>query len=92
MSAPPLDPESPLGDAPYLLREISRLLQHAAERVHAEAQESHRLTALARSHSERGRQLSQIGREEARAVHRSISWSLDTAHKAEHRLSGKDED
>jgi len=23
---------NPLGDAPYLLREISRLLQHAAER------------------------------------------------------------
>ena len=92
MPAPSLDPEAPLGRVLQKARDLAQEVRSIAERVHAEAKESHRLTALARRHSERGRQLSQIGREEARAVHRSISWSLDTAHKAEHRLSGKDED
>ena len=92
MPAPPLDPESPLGRVLQKTQDLAQEVRRIAERVHAEAKESHRLTALARSHSERGRQLSQVSREEARAVHRSISWSLDTTHKAERRLSGKNED
>lgn len=72
-------------------RELAKAVRETAERVHQQALETHRLTEIARQQSERGRQLSKLGREESRAVEHSIKWSLDTAYKAERRLSRKDE-
>jgi hypothetical protein len=89
MAGSPSDPESPLGRVLRRARDLAQEVRETAERVHNEAQESHRLTAVARRYSERGRQLSEAGREEARAVKRSISWSLDTANKAGRRLHPK---
>ena len=73
-------------------RELAQEVRETAERVHQQALESRRLTEVARQQSERGRHLSRLGREEGRAVKSAIKWSLDTAHKADCRRSGKDED
>jgi hypothetical protein len=88
--------EAPMA-APYSrildkARELAKEVRETAERVHQQALESRRLTEVARQQSERGRHLSRLGREEARAVKSAIKWSLDTAHKADCRRSGKDED
>lgn len=89
MAGSPSDPESSLGRVLRKARDLARQVRETAERVHNEAQESHRLTVIARRHSERGRLLCEAGRKEARAVKRSISWSLDTANKAGRRLPPK---
>jgi hypothetical protein len=62
-----------------------------AECVHQQAKEAHRLTEIARRHSERGRELSKAGHNEARAVIDSIKWSVDTAGDSKRRASGNDE-
>ena len=72
-------------------RQLAEQVRETAERVHRQAAEAHRLTEIARQQSERGRELTRKGRLEARAVETSIKWSLDTAYKAERRLSGKDQ-
>ena len=73
-------------------RKLSEEVRDTAERVHEQALEAHRLTEIARQQSERGRELSRLGREEARAVERSIKWSLDTAQQPNRHPSGKPED
>jgi hypothetical protein len=70
-------------------RELSQQVRETAERVHQQALEAHRLTEIAREHSARGQELSRKGREEARAVERSLRWSLDTANSPVHGLSRK---
>jgi hypothetical protein len=70
-------------------RQLAEQVRVTAEGVHQQVLEARGLIAIARQHAERGRQLSLRGREEARAVERSIRWSLDTSHKAERPESGK---
>jgi methyl-accepting chemotaxis protein len=84
------DVQRPYGPVLAKARELSQQVKETAERVHQQALEAHRLTAIAREQSERGRELSRKGREEARAVERSLRWSLDTANNAVHGLSRKD--
>ncbi len=72
-------------------RQLAEQVRVTAERVHQQALEARRLIAIARQHSERGRELSRQGREEARAVERSIRWSLDSSHKADRPSSGNGE-
>jgi predicted nucleic acid-binding protein len=66
-------------------RDLAEEVRKTAERVHQEALEAHRLIEIARRHAERGRELSRIGRDEARAVGGSIKWSLDVARRADRR-------
>jgi hypothetical protein len=72
-------------------RKLAQQVRETAKRVHLQALETQRLTEIARRHSARGRELSRKGREEAHSVEGSIRRGLDTAYKAERRLSGKDE-
>jgi hypothetical protein len=92
MLGPSFDPGSPLGRLLQKARDLAQEVRRTADRVHEEAKEAHRLTEVSRRHSERGRQLSETGRQEARAIKTSITWNLDTAHKAARHLIGKMED
>ena len=74
------------------VRTLAEEVRQTAERVHQAALEAHRLTEIARGHAERGRQLSRAGRNEAGAVGGSVRWTLEAAHQADRRLSGKGED
>ena len=72
-------------------KRLKELLERA-ERVHPEAQETHRLTEMARRQVERGRELSEAGREEAREVIDSVKWSVNTAGNGKRRAAGKNDD
>jgi hypothetical protein len=71
-------------------QELAEQVREIAERVHLEAKEAHRLTQIARQHAARGRELSEAGRAEARAVIDSVKWNVDTAGNARRGRSGED--
>jgi hypothetical protein len=72
-------------------RALAEQVRETAERVQQQAKEAHRLTGIARQQAERGRELSESGRDEARAVVESIKWSINTAGNVKPYRSGEDE-
>jgi hypothetical protein len=90
LTGPQCDPRSIRRRVLEKARELAEEVRATAERVHQQALEAHRLTDIARQ-SERGRELSRLGREEARAVGLSLQWSLDTAQRAGRGRSDKKE-
>jgi hypothetical protein len=66
-------------------------VRETAERVHQQALEAHRLTDIARQQTERGRELSKAGREDARAMVDWLKWQVHTAADGKHRQSRPDE-
>jgi hypothetical protein len=70
---------------------LAEQVREKAERVHQQAKEAHCLTEIAREQAERGRELSNASRVEARAVVNSIKWSVDAADNGKRRRSDSDE-
>jgi hypothetical protein len=91
MAQPPNDEGRRLNRLLARAQELAEQVRETAERVHQQSREAHRLTGIARQQAERGRELSKIGRADARVVVDWLKWQVDTATNGKHRASGKKE-
>ena len=84
----PLAPRSPFKRTLKKARDLAERVQ-TAERVHQKAEESRRLTEIAKRQSENGRLLAASSHQEAQAIKISIWQSFDTINEAGRLLFGK---